>query len=74
MKNEKLKDAFGIKEGYTAGSSFNADFQANKKEAEKAEKELKKKEYEKSLRRCVLCFVIFQVFGVVLIKYCVAHH
>ena len=62
MKNQKLKDAFGIKEDYTAGSSFDAEYLANKREAEKAEKELKKKEYEKSLRRYVSVFMLFQSF------------
>lgn len=41
-KNEKLKEAFGIKEGYAEGSSFSADYQVAKREREKMERELKR--------------------------------
>ena len=42
MKNEKLKEAFGIKESYADGSSFSSEYQAAKKETERMERELRR--------------------------------
>ena len=42
MKNEKLKEAFGIKESYAEGNAFSSEYQAAKRETEKMEKELKR--------------------------------
>ena len=57
MKNERVREAFGIKQGYAEGSSFSAEYQDSKRESEKAEKEAKQKEYEKSIRRSELFIV-----------------
>ena len=65
-KNQKLKEAFGIKEDYTEGSSFNPEHQAAKREAERAEKEQKKKEWEKSLKRYQYLYIYWPLLITVL--------
>lgn len=62
LKNEKLKEAFGIRENYTEGSSFSAEYQVAKKEMEKMEREAK------WYVLCFFCFVIifFEVSCIVI--------
>lgn len=50
-KNKKMRDAFGIKKEFAEGSSFTEEHQVARKESEKAEREEKYKEREKSKKR-----------------------
>ena len=50
-KNQKARDAFGIKEDFPAGSSFKEEHQKARRDQEKAEREEKYKEREKQRKK-----------------------